>query len=373
MKESEYNRPMQKILISSLIFTIIALSSWGALLFGTGRWYTEYLADWEYRRLHPELIPPVTIVRAFDMGHTTSYASFVWLELIQYIGDNVRDNRFLGFSHTILKQITTLHPYFTRPYEIDLIFAPLSAWENTTPEQKAKNKIAAKNAIELGQKWLTILCDTTKIEKIKEQEISENLWNNESLKNPCASGMLPYYLGFTTYQMGENKAKAAEYYKIASMNDDSPKASRVLSILALSAEWDYMASATNFALIGSTGYDREPYTCQTLANSLIEDIIKKRKVDIFWIRALEQIEKNLKDTQDENNPISNSSNNCYDMTTRSIKEIYLSYIAGIAAGTTAKNGDELIRLGKLKSIPTLSTHTGYSVRLKNGIWEYQAR
>lgn len=48
--------------------------------------------------------------------------------------------------------------------------------------------------------------------------------------------MLPYYLGFTTYQMGDNKAKAAEFYKIASMNDDAPKASRILSILALSAE-----------------------------------------------------------------------------------------------------------------------------------------
>ena len=307
------------------------------------------------------------------MGHTTSYASFIWLELIQYIGDNVRDNRFLDFSHTILAQITTLHPYFTRPYEIDLIFAPLSAWENTTPEQRIKSKIATKNAIELGQKGLTILCDGNKIEKIKNREISENLWNDASLKNPCASGMLPYYLGFTTYQMGDNKAKAAEFYKIASMNDDAPKASRILSILALSAEWDYMASAMNFALIGSTGYDTGSYSCQALANSLIEDIIAKRKVNISWVNELKQSEKNLKDTRDEKNPISNSSDNCYDMTTRSIKSIYLSHIADIATGTTAKNGDELIRLGKLKTIPTLSAHKGYSVRLKNGIWEYQAR
>ncbi len=129
----------------------------------------------------------------------------------------------------------------------------------------------------------------------------------------------------------------------------------------------------NFALIGSTGYDTESYTCQTLANSLISDIIAKRKVDISWITELEQREKNLKDTRDDKNPISNSSDNCYDMTTRSIKSIYLSYVAHIAEGTTAKNGDELIRLGKLKTIPTLSAHKEYSVRLKNGIWEYQAR
>ena len=48
--------------------------------------------------------------------------------------------------------------------------------------------------------------------------------------------MLPYYLGFTTHQMGEDKSLASEYYKIASMNDDAPQASRILSILSLSAE-----------------------------------------------------------------------------------------------------------------------------------------
>ena len=79
--------------------------------------------------------------------------------------------------------------------------------------------------------------------------MSEKLWNDTSLKNPCASGMLPYYLAFTTYQMGENRAKAAEYYKIASMNTDAPTASRILGILALSAEGDYLSSALNFALI----------------------------------------------------------------------------------------------------------------------------
>ncbi len=40
-----------------------------------------------------------------------------------------------------------------------------------------------------------------KIEAIKTRNISESLWNDPSLANPCASGMLPYYLAFTTYQM----------------------------------------------------------------------------------------------------------------------------------------------------------------------------
>ena len=76
----------------------------------------------------------------------------------------------------------------------------------------------------------------SKIEKIKKENISEMLWNDLSLRNPCVSGMLPYYIAYATYQMGDNKAEASEYYKIAAMNDDGPTASRLLSIIALSAE-----------------------------------------------------------------------------------------------------------------------------------------
>jgi hypothetical protein len=170
----------------------------------------------------------------------------------------------------------------------------------------------------------------SKIEKIKQREISESLWNDTSLKNPCASGMLPYYLAFTTYQMGDNRAKASEYYKIASMNDDGPTASRILGILALSAEGDYTASALNFALVGSTGYDIEPYTCRAVATDLVRDLLAKRKPDTNWTRELGRADKNLKDTREEGNPISNSSDNCYDMVTRSIKSIYLSYIGDLA-------------------------------------------
>ena len=364
---------MKSLFLLFFAIIIASFASWGFLSYGTTRGYAEYQTGWEYRRLHPELIASSTIIKLFDMGHTTSYASWTWLSLIQYVGDNVGGNRFLTFSHRLLTQITDLHPYFTRPYEIDLILTPLSAGENITPEERVTSKIAATNAIALGDIGLTRLCDMNKIEQIKKTEISEALWSDKSLKNPCASGMLPYYLAFTTYQMGENKAKASEYYKIASMNDDGPKASRILGILALSAEGDYMASALNFALIGSTGYDVDPYSCRAVATDLIENLIAKRKPNITWINELNKADKNLKDTREENNPISNSSDNCYDMTTRSIKSIYLSYVAGLAKWTNAKNGNDLIRIGKLKIIPTLQIHQGYSVREKNGIWEYQGK
>ena len=142
--------------------------------------------------------------------------------------------------------------------------------------------------------------------------------------------MLPYYLAFTLHQTGENKSVSSTYYKIASMNQDAPLASRILSLLALAADGDYRASATNLALIGSTGYDIEPYTCRDLAKSLVRDLIGKRKTDTNWINELIETELTLIDTRDPSNPLSNSSDNCYDMTTRSIKAIYLDHISGLA-------------------------------------------
>jgi hypothetical protein len=70
---------------------------------------------------------------------------------------------------------------------------------------------------------------------------------------------------------------------------------------------------------------------------------------------LKEKESSLKDTKDPKNPISQSSNNCYDMVTRSIESIYLSYISERAKGTTAKTGDDIIHLGIMKEIPTLSS------------------
>ncbi len=363
---------MKRFLFSFLLSLSILGISWGFLSFGTGKWYQEYLGEWEYRRLHPELLPSPMIIRTFSMGHENSYASFTWLNFIQYIGDNIGGNKYLEFSHAILEHITALHPYFTRPYEIDLILAPLSHGENMTIEQQTKNKKYINNAITLWKQWIEILCDKEKIEKIEKQEIWEKLWNNTTLKNPCASGMLPYYIGFATYQMGDNKIQSSLYYKIASMNDDAPNASRLLGILALSADWDYLASAMNFALVGSTGYDIEPYTCRDLTTALVRSIGNNKPVNIGWINELQKKEKALKDTRDPKNPISQSSDNCYDMATRSIKQIYLKYIADTAKWTSAKNGKDLIKLGLFKTIPTISSHSGYTVIEKNGIWEYRA-
>jgi hypothetical protein len=75
----------------------------------------------------------------------------------------------------------------------------------------------------------------TKIQSIKAKGIIEAS-KDPSLRNPCPSSTLPYYLGFTISQIGKRKTEGSDYYNIASMHDDAPKASRLLGLLALSAE-----------------------------------------------------------------------------------------------------------------------------------------
>ena len=79
------------------------------------------------------------------------------------------------------------------------------------------------------------LCDMDKIDKIMKKGIIEAQYDT-TLRNPCPSSTLPYYLGFTISQIGKRKTEGSDYYNIASMHDDAPKASRLLGLLALSAE-----------------------------------------------------------------------------------------------------------------------------------------
>ncbi len=110
-------------------------------------------------------------------------------------------------------------------------------------------------------------CDTKKIELIGKEEIGTNLWNNESLKNPCSNGLIPYYMAITAHNIGEKKA-SENYYKIASMQSDAPEASRFLSILERAKSGDFLSAASRFFIIALDGYD-ENEGCQTITKEIL--------------------------------------------------------------------------------------------------------
>lgn len=252
--------------------------------------------------------------------------------------------------------------YLHQPYRTILI-----------QRKRKKNAEYIEKALDLGKTGIKNLCDDQKIQKILSLPIDEHLWDNTELKNPCASGMLPYYIGFTIYQTGKNKSEASKYYQIASMNDDGPKASRILSIIAKWADGDHISSAMNFLLLGANGYDTKPYQCRSLAEQIIRYLWQNYPVDARFVSQLEKNEQNLVDTKNEKDTASQATDNCYDMTTRGIKELYLQYITNSATGTLSTDATDLIKLWKIQHIPTLSKQKNFTVRKINGIWQYREK
>lgn len=75
----------------------------------------------------------------------------MWVELIQFVGDNIGNNLYLDFSHKILGNITDLSPYFDEAYELDLLFTPLvyaDYKEDTTTDEYQKIERAIQHGKE---------------------------------------------------------------------------------------------------------------------------------------------------------------------------------------------------------------------------------
>ena len=274
----------------------------------TGSSYQEYSKLWDYRRLHPEFLPDTRTITLLDAGHTTTYADSLWIGLIQYIGDNTRGNRFYEFTNTLVAKITELHPYFVSPYNLSVLLAPGVDREK---EDYEKNKKIAEAALSLGKKGIETTCDREKIRKIHQQEVGNDLWNKESLKNPCSDGMLPYYSASVANNLGET-ALAASYYKLASMNDDAPKASRFLVLLTEAKEGDRLSVAKRFLLIGVEGYDEDPYICKDTLIEILKKLDKKDSLDQEFISWLTSKESLLTPYKNQNNPLASSPTNCYE-------------------------------------------------------------
>ncbi len=114
--------------------------------------YVEYENLYEYRRLHPEFIPSATTSRYLAVGHDTSSADIMWMQTIQFVGDNIRNGKYVDFINTYIDNINSLHPYFMRPYEVSLLFAPsVSPADSDESVIEAKKKRIRKT-VEIGEK-----------------------------------------------------------------------------------------------------------------------------------------------------------------------------------------------------------------------------
>ena len=352
-------------------FSYLILSSI-VLIFGyfsytqnTGKLYAEYEKLWQYRILHPEVLPDPALIRLTSWWNTTSYADSIWIWLIQYIGDNLMDNGYHSFLNPLIEKIVELHPHFTETYNIALLLSP-----NLNPEKKdyeERRKIAMK-ALEIWERWIQSNCNAWLLKRIFELDFSPELWENSELKNPCNDSMLAYNVAITANELGKYDI-AKNYFKAASVQEESPQASRFLWPLMDAKRWDNRSAWERFLLISLSGYDEPPFTCQNWASKLIQSY----KVDSFpiFISWIETIEKSLIAPKDTTNPVATSGNTCYSFITRAMKQFYLAYISEVAKDVPeVTTGSGLIEKGLLKKIPTIKEQTGWTVVKKNNQWTY---
>jgi hypothetical protein len=350
------------------IFWIAFVISGGVFgyLYNTGASYGEYQKLFEYRRLHPDFLPNTKAVKLLSAWHENSYADTLWINLVQYIGDNIGNGKFRDFANPTIEKISELHPYFVGPYNLALLLSPILNDERPTYEADKNTSIAA---LRIGEKWIKNTCNDEKIGFISSQDFGKKLWDNTDMKNPCEDGMLPYYTAYVASEVDE-PTQAAKYYKIASMNDDAPEVSKFLWPLMLGKKWDHKEAAEKLLIIGIDGYDEAPYTCRTLWLKILTSLKTTPLSEV--VNTLRLWEDTLIEPQDTKNPLASSNTACYPSIVRAMKQIYFAYITDISLWRPdITTGEELVSNGLLSKIPTIKEQDGWwLIREKNGQWRY---
>jgi hypothetical protein len=137
--------PLSLILL--LITAGIALYAIGSYMVSTS--YPTYLGLYEYRRLHPDILPSAKSLQISTSGHATTYADILWIDLIQYIGDNIGNGKYTTFTNTLADTITDLHPHFSKPYVLALLLSPHIDEATSTGSSAWKG---AEAALAVGEK-----------------------------------------------------------------------------------------------------------------------------------------------------------------------------------------------------------------------------
>ncbi len=327
---------MKNKVIFFLLFIFIVISGYFSYNLSKGKIYNEYLILWEYRLLHPEILPDIRTAYIASAWHTTAYADTIWISLIQYIADNLSDFWYHDFLNPIIERITTLHPYFTSAYDLALNLSPILNPDK--PEYESYRKIATES-LRIWEVGLEKNCNKEKLNKIVLLDFSQELWGNPELLDPCTNGMLPYNAAIVASELWEFE-KAKKYFKIASTHTYAPSASRFLWPLMDGRLWDHKKAWERFLLIAIDGYDEPPYSCRETAMSLLQQSSSGLTDD--YIFSLRKIEDWLTEPKDTSNPLATGWSSCYNSVVRAMKQFYLWYI-----GEKTKDYPDLITWDEL--------------------------
>ncbi len=338
--------------------------------FSSTELYDSYKEVSSYRSTSFNLPFPTSIVRMISSGHDLVYADSVWINLIQFIGESFWSPESLESVYSSLKYITDISPQFSHAYELSLLLTPIIP-ESATGKTYITARKRVQNAINHAQWSISKLCDIEKIEQIKNKNMPHELWENPSLRNPCISWMVPYYLWMHFLFSLNNGERASYYYKIASMNDDAPDASKYLVFLAKTYAGNPFDSAISSLLMWAWWYDREPYECLNATREVFSKVHKVEDMTPEFISTLEKIEQWLKDTHSPNIPESNNATNCFDSFKRATKSFYIAYITEQwKKYPKVTDAQDFVKMGILSHIPTIRWQEGYRLLKRWSVWNF---
>jgi hypothetical protein len=331
----------------------------------TGKLYETYQDLWEFRILNPEVLPDTNLIRLSSAWHTNSYADTLWIQLIQYIWDNIFNDEYHTFLNPIIEKITTLHPHFTETYNLALLLSPTV---NKDKENYLERKKITETALRIGEEGIMKNCNIDQLNRIYALDFSNTLWDDASLKNPCSDPMLAYNVAITANEL-EEYSKARQYFKIASVEEKWPQAARFLGPLMDAKRWDHRSTGERFLLLAIGWYDETPFSCQ---KSAWETLIQYKTESLSGlIESLEATEKTLSKPKDMSSPIATSGNTCHGFFVRAIKQFYLAYISEISKDyPEITTGSGLLEKGLIKKIPTIEEQIGWSIIKKDDQWRY---
>ncbi len=315
---------MKKILI--VLFLIISLA-----------WFWKvnklnYGKHWDIKMnlvQHPENLPTKEFAKDTSFGFKNLRADIFWLESIQYIWWNAIKSEYKKYLYKMLDLITELNPYFEHPYKIWLLLLPSynERYENLTEEEQ-QNYI--KQAENLWLKWIKNFCDLDKIEKIKKEDNLNKIWTEEQYKNPCKSFSIPYYLAFVYWFYSNNPLEAANYYKVASANENSLEWAKILAAIMQGKWWNREKAFFMFLNIAKSLDNNKDSLCYNYASQLenIWSSIFSNKLKLDW-KLLEAISKSRDEAiwvyTEEENSLSKDTD-CNNYINKATRELNLYYI-----------------------------------------------
>ena len=122
--------------------------------------FVHFLENNNQKRQITQGLPSKEITKMISIGHTNSYADFLWLSMIQYIGYNLSKSNYTNFSLKLIDSLTDISPKFITAYEWALLLMPIPQNSNPTYTEEQKENLIFP--LEIAKKGIQNNCDLQK-------------------------------------------------------------------------------------------------------------------------------------------------------------------------------------------------------------------